>query len=180
MRRDVEERRTPTLILRRVTLDDGTEVIVRSVGPGDRILLEEGFEHLSDDSRHRRFFRAVKHLTAAELDYFTRVDHQDHEAIGVTTADGEVGLGIARYIRLSPDSDAAEVAIVVLDAVQGRGLGKVLMDQLAEAARRRGIRRFVAQTGSDNGAFVRLMERFGEVDRRMPEPGTLELEVPIV
>src|SRR4051794_28181492 len=114
-----------------VPLRDGSEAIVRPVDPNDRDLVASGFEHLSDQSRYQRFFRVVDNLTDDELDFFTDVDHDAHEAIGALSADGRTGLGIARYIRLAPDSPKAEVAIVVVDAAQGRGLGHVLMEDLA-------------------------------------------------
>ena len=143
-----------------VSLRDGTPVLIRPVDPADRSLLVEGFEHLRDD----------------ELDFFVNVDHDQHEAIGALTPDGTHGLGIARYIRLSPASDAAEVAIVVADEAQGLGLGKLLVRELAATARDHGIVRFVAQTGVANRPFRRIMERLGPTRTLDIEGGTIELE----
>jgi GNAT superfamily N-acetyltransferase len=159
-----------------VTLRDGTAVVVRPVDPADRELLAAGFERLGEQSRYQRFFRVVDHLTDDELDFFTDVDHDAHEAIGALTEDGERGLGIARYIRLGPDAPKAEVAIVVADDAQGRGLGRVLMEDLAERARAHGITRFIAQTGSENRPFRRLMERLGPTRVTAMDLGTIELE----
>src|SRR3954447_5930040 len=131
-----------------VTLRDGTAVVVRPVDPTDRALLAAGLEHLSEQSRYQRFFRVVDHLTDDELDFFTDVDHDQHEAIGALTEDGRTGLAIARYIRLGLESPKAEGAIVVVDEAQGRGLGRVLMGDLAARARDHGVTHFVAQTGS--------------------------------
>jgi GNAT superfamily N-acetyltransferase len=158
------------------TLSDGTPVVIRPVDPADRPLLERGFAQLSERSRYQRFFRVVDHLTDAELDFFTDVDHDQHEAVGALTADGERGLGIGRYIRLAPDSPAAEVAVVVTDDVQGRGLGRLLVEELAQRARAHGIERLVAQTGVSNRAFRRIMERLGPTHTLTVEGGTIELE----
>jgi GNAT superfamily N-acetyltransferase len=158
------------------TLSDGTPVVIRPVDPADRPLLEQGFAELSERSRYQRFFRVVDRLTDAELDFFTDVDHDEHEAVGALTADRTRGLAIARYIRLAPDSPAAEVAVVVADEVQGRGLGRILVEELAERARAHGIERFVAQTGVGNRAFRRIMERIGPTRTLALEGSTIEIE----
>jgi GNAT superfamily N-acetyltransferase len=67
---------------------------------------------------------------------------------------------VARYDRL-PESDAAEVAFVVADEFQGRGVGGLLLRNLAAIARARGIARFVADTLSDNRRMLRTFQRSG-------------------
>jgi GNAT superfamily N-acetyltransferase len=158
------------------TLKDGTPIIVRPVDAGDRHLVEEGFQRLSERSRYQRFFRVMERLRDEELDFFVNVDHDEHEAVGALAEDGSTGLGIARYIRLAPHSPAAEVAIVVADDAQGKGVGRVLMEALAERARSNGVRRFVAQTGAGNRPFRRLIERLGPTRVLAVEGGTIELE----
>jgi GNAT superfamily N-acetyltransferase len=157
-------------------LNDGTPVVIRPVDPPDRPLLEDGFAELSERSRYQRFFRVVERLSDEELDFFVNVDHDQHEAVGALTADRRRGLGIGRYIRLSPESPAAEVAVVVADEVQGRGLGRIIVEELAERARAHGIARFVAQTGVTNRAFRRIMERIGPTRTLAVEGSTIELE----
>jgi GNAT superfamily N-acetyltransferase len=159
-----------------VTLRDGTPIVVRPVDPSDRELLEEGFQRLSERSRYQRFFRVIERLRDEELDFFVDVDHDQHEAVGALTEDGARGLGIARYIRLAPHSPAAEVAIVVADDAQGNGLGRILMEELAERARANGVQRFIAQTGAGNRPFRRLMEHLGPTRVLAVEGGTIELE----
>jgi GNAT superfamily N-acetyltransferase len=158
------------------TLKDGTPIIVRPVAVSDRHLLEEGFQRLSRRSRYQRFFRVTKRLRDEELDFFVNVDHDEHEAVGVLAEDGSTGLGIARYIRLAPHSPDAEVAIVVADDAQGKGVGRVLMEALAERARANGVQRFVAQTGAGNRPFRRLAERLGPTRVLAVVGGTIELE----
>jgi GNAT superfamily N-acetyltransferase len=158
------------------TLKDGTPIIVRPVDAGDRHLVEEGFQRLSERSRYQRFFRVMERLRDEELDFFVNVDHDEHEAVGALAEDGSTGLGIARYIRLAPHSPAAEVAIVVADDAQGKGVGRVLMEALAERARSNGVQRFVAQTGAGNRPFRRLIERLGPTRVLAVEGGTIELE----
>jgi RimJ/RimL family protein N-acetyltransferase len=158
------------------TLRDGTRVVIRPVDPSDRTLLVEGFENLSERSRYQRFFRAIERLRDEEVDFFVNVDHDQHEALGALTPDGTRGLGIVRYIRLSPDSDAAEIAVVVVDEDQGKGLGRILVEELAAVAREHGIQRFVAQTAVDNQPFRRIMEHLGPTRALGLDDTTIELE----
>ena len=125
-------------------LADGQTVTLRLVRPTDKPLLEEAFSHLSVTSRYLRFFSTKVHLTPAELRYLTEVDGVDHLALGALVArDGvDHGLGIARFIRLRERPNTAEAAIVVADEVQGKGLGRLLLAQISDAARERGIGRF--------------------------------------
>jgi RimJ/RimL family protein N-acetyltransferase len=83
-------------------------------------------------------------LSDQELQRFTHVDHVNREAL-VAVHRREI-VGVARLDRLSDGGDEAEVAFVVADAWQGRGLGTVLFERLAARARELGIRRFVADT----------------------------------
>jgi GNAT superfamily N-acetyltransferase len=71
-------------------------------------------------------------------------------------------IAVARFVRLADDPEAAEVAITVADDWQRRGLGSLLTEQLAEQARRRGIRRFTATMAADNVPAHRLMGRLTE------------------
>ncbi len=124
------------------TLRDGTPIVLRLLTPEDKSLLQEGFERLSAESRYARFFSPKLALTADELRYLCEIDQENHFAIGAVRADGDddgdgpddgrgdgpndgqVGLGIARFIRLAEPPATAEAAITVADEAQGRGLGK--------------------------------------------------------
>jgi hypothetical protein len=109
-----------------VALRDGSLVLIRPVQPADTALLADGFTRLSARSRWMRFLSAKRELSLAELRYFTHIDHHDHEAIGAADwADGR-GVGLARYIRDAVDRRAADLAVTVIDAWQGRGLGTEL------------------------------------------------------
>jgi elongation factor P--beta-lysine ligase len=104
-------------------LRDGVRVTLRPIAPGDKPLVAASFERLSEESRYRRFFTTENELSAAELAYFVDVDHHDHEAIiAIDPLSGEA-LGVARYVRLKDDAEVAEVAVIVADDWQRRGLG---------------------------------------------------------
>jgi RimJ/RimL family protein N-acetyltransferase len=144
-----------------VRLRDGSTVVVRPVRPEDRELFVAGFERMSGESRYRRFMSHKKKLSDQELDFFTRLDHDLHEAIGaLDPATGE-GAGVARMHRLAEDPSVAEAAVTVVDDWQGRGLGGVLLDRLTARARELGVRHFEATLFTTNKAMLRLFEKLG-------------------
>lgn len=115
-----------------ITLRDRSIAELRPIHPDDRVLLAEGLSHMSIESRFARFGTGVDHLTAAELDYLTNIDHVGHVAWGAII-DGAPA-GVSRYIRLS-ELACADVAVTVVDKFQGRGLGRVLFEALVASAR---------------------------------------------
>jgi RimJ/RimL family protein N-acetyltransferase len=142
----------------RVRLRDGSVVLIRPIQSGDAPLLADGFARLSAESRQLRFLTGKSHLTAAELAYFTEIDHHDHEALGaVDPVDGR-GLGVARYIRDSGDQKGAEIAVTVVDEWQRRGLGTELLKRLIDRARQERIRHVTALVAADNAAVLGLLQ----------------------
>ncbi len=165
-----------------VRLRDGRMVVLRLGRPGDRALLERGFERLSPESRYRRFLAAKERLTDAELDYLTRVDQRDHVAIGAfeRTDDGMEGLGVARFVRLADRPNTAEAAIAVIDDAQGVGLGGLLFSRLAAAARERGVERFASSVLGDNRVMQELVASMADEVEMRVEDGVIygEFELP--
>ena len=125
-------------------------MLVRAICPDDAPGLAEAYEQLSETSRYRRFFAAKPHLSEQSLAYFTNVDHHDHEAlIAVAPGSGQL-VGVTRFIRDPRQPDQAEVAVTVIDSWQRRGLGTVLLRELAQRAAEEGIRHFTAEILADN------------------------------
>jgi RimJ/RimL family protein N-acetyltransferase len=158
-----------------VKLRDGTTIDVRPIEAGDKDSIVAGFESLSPESRYRRFFSPLERLSARDLAYLTEVDHRDHEALIAHSETGEP-LGVARYVR-GDDSQRAEVAVVVVDHWQGRGVATALLSRLADHARAEGIRVFTAMTMPDNRDAIGLMRSLGETRQVAPTSTTLELEI---
>ncbi|HEU4411313.1 MAG TPA: GNAT family N-acetyltransferase, partial [Polyangiaceae bacterium] len=163
-------------------LADGTPIALRLLRPDDREGLRRGFAELSPASRYARFFIETPELSEDALDYLTDVDDDYHLAIVATTPSldlkDERGVGVARYVRLAGEPDAAELAVTVLDEMQGRGLGRLLLERLVEAARERHLRRLRAEVLADNGAMARALRRAGAVVRE-DRGDTLVFDLPL-
>ncbi len=159
-------------------LSDGHRVLIRPIGPADKSELSAGLTELSDLAVHRRFLSPKRHFTRAELRYLTEVDGHDHVAFVAEVLNDQPGrvVAVARWVRLAEDPDTAEAAIVVADRLQGRGLGSLLADRLAEAAAEEGLKRFSATMLSDNRAAQALMARLSRrLERRHDGAGQSEL-----
>ncbi len=150
-------------------LADGTKVRLRLLRPEDRAKLIAGFGRLSEESRYRRFFTAMPELPVKVLDRLLLVDGQNHLAIAAEDAAGDPetaeGYGIARFLRLDDAPEVAEAAIVVVDHMQRRGLGKLLLSALAVAARERGVTRFRAEVLRTNDAVLALLHDVDQTAR---------------
>jgi RimJ/RimL family protein N-acetyltransferase len=162
-----------------VVLRDASTVLIRPVRSTDAPLLADGFARLSPQSRQMRFLGTKTTLSAAELRYFTKVDHYDHEAIGALSAADGRGAGIARYVRDAGEPQAAEIAVTIADDWQGRGLGTELLSRLSERARQAGIHRFTALVAADNAAMAGLLRKLGACLAGRG-PGTVEYELALV
>jgi GNAT superfamily N-acetyltransferase len=170
-----------------VALPDGTMVLVRSVEPGDAEELAAGYQLLSDTSAYQRFFTVLPRLSPQQLRFFTQVDHRDHEALGAVAPETGQGVGIARFIRSDTDPAGAELAIVVADDWQRRGVGFQLLRTLLRRARQENVTTITAEVLTDNSALLTLLRHFGPVDTevdgttttatlRLPSNPDLELE----
>jgi RimJ/RimL family protein N-acetyltransferase len=161
----------------RTTLRDGSIVLVRAVRPDDRDLFVEGFERMSGESRYRRFMSVKKKLSERELDFFTQLDHDRHEAIGAIDLSTGEGVGVARMHRSEDDPELAEAAVTVVDHWQGRGLGGLLLGRLTDRARELGVHRFEASLFTSNRAMLSLFERLGCMRAQRQGLDLLEIDV---
>jgi acyl-CoA synthetase (NDP forming)/RimJ/RimL family protein N-acetyltransferase len=125
----------------------------------------------SPESTFLRFFSPMPRLTETLLEQFTVVDHTNQVAI-VALIGGEI-VGVARYDRI--DQRQADVAFNVSDAHQGRGIGSVLLEHLAAAARERGISRFVADVLPQNAKMVAVFREAGYAVSDRFDRGVIEL-----
>ncbi|MEV4142215.1 GNAT family N-acetyltransferase [Amycolatopsis sp. NPDC049691] len=159
-----------------VVLSDGGTVHLRPIVPTDADGLVAFHAKLSERTRYFRYFGAYPRIPEKDLKRFSTVDHHDRVAFAAFLGDDIVAVG--RYERLD-HGPSAEVAFVVSDAHQGRGLGSILLEHLAAAASECGLRRFVAEVLAENAAMVRVFRDAGYQVSREIEEGVLHLEFDI-
>ncbi len=145
-----------------VQLTDGSEVVVRSIGPDDASLLQAFVRRLSARSRRFRFFAALAELSATQLDRFVNVDPARDLALVALSGrqEGTAIVAEARY-ALAQEDNNAEFAIAVADDFQGRGLGRHLLKRLITTAWHRGVRRLFGEIKSDNRAMLTFAMHLG-------------------
>lgn len=162
----------PQHLIEHVPLPDGTDLIIRPIRPEDAQIEQDFIRSLSEQTKYFRFMQAIKELTPEMLVRFTQIDYDREMAlIGVMEESGsEIMVGVARYMS-RPGGDTCEFAIVVSDAVQGRGIGARLMRSLMHNARQRGLRIMEGEVLSANNTMLALMRSLGfrvETDRHDP------------
>jgi acetyl coenzyme A synthetase (ADP forming)-like protein len=159
-----------------VVLVDGGTVHVRPIRPDDGSALIAFHEGLSAATVYSRFFSAKPRLSAVEVEHFTHVDHDTRVAF-VAELGGRI-IGVARYDRTAREREA-EVAFVVADEHQGRGIGTVLLEHLASAAREQGITRFVAETLPHNRQMLEVFQAAGFDEKARYADGVVHVELAI-
>jgi len=145
-------------------LRDGTPVVARPLGPGDRERLAEGYRRLSPDARYQRFWvRDGEVIGDAMLDRLLGGGPPEHAiwAVYDPTRTGFPGLGAASFWRSAKDPREAEVSVTVMDADQGRGVATLLLALLWLEAYRHGIERFTGYTQPENAKALRWMRDAG-------------------
>ncbi|BCJ54872.1 GNAT family N-acetyltransferase [Actinoplanes sp. NBRC 14428] len=160
-----------------VLLSDGSAVHMRPIRPDDAPAIVEFHSRMSDRTRYLRYFSPYPRIPERDLERFVNVDHHDREAFVIVS--GPRIMAVGRYERLGPGSPEAEVAFVVEDAHQGRGIGSVLLEHLADAARVNGISRFVAEVLPQNAGMLRVFSDFGYQIQRRYADGVVHLSFSI-
>jgi len=158
-----------------VVLRDGSTAHLRPITAADAGLLVAFYARVSEQSKYYRFFAPYPELSARDVARFTQVDYRDRLALIVTVGDEMIGVG--RYERTSPT--AAEVAFLIEDAHQGRGLGQLLLEHLAQAAREQGIWKFIAEVLPDNRKMITVFTEAGYKVAREFEDGVIVVEFDI-
>jgi RimJ/RimL family protein N-acetyltransferase len=156
------------------------DILLRRIRPEDKDALVAGLGHLSERSVYQRFLAPKPRLSSSELRYLTEVDFVDHYAlVAVLARAPEVVVGVGRWVRSAESATDAEIAIVVADDLQGRGVGTQLGQALAEAARARGIERFTASMLPSNQAAHRLFAKISSQLQTVHHQGVDELVAPL-
>ena len=155
-----------------VTLKDGTPVHIRPIRPEDAPVLIEAFHHLSPQSIYQRFFTTMSELSPGMARYLSDV-HQKNRFALVAQAGSELA-GVGRYERTT-DPELVELGLLVIDAWQSRGLGRILLRHVLKAAESNGIRRFRADILADNRRMLRLLAEEMTILERRTDAGVVSI-----
>ncbi len=160
---------------RLVTLRDGTRVRLRSIRPDDAPRLIALSRRLSPRTLYQRFF-SVRTLRPEDAAALAAVDGRSHVAIVADRGPGQPDdlIAVARY-GVAPDAPTPDVALVVDDAWQGRGLGTILLNAILDAGEAQGFVTFRADILADNRRMLRLLGRSGVILERSAEHGVVAL-----
>ncbi len=163
-------------------LADGTRVTLRAIRPDDADELRRGFSRLSPRSRYLRFLRPMPRLSDEMVRYLCEADGESHVGIVAVTDShdlkSEVGLGVARFMRLAGDPEVAEAAVTVVDEAQGKGIGRLLLQALGKLARARRVKCFRCEVLAENVQVRRLLDEAGAIVRE-DDGRTLVFDVPL-
>jgi acetyl coenzyme A synthetase (ADP forming)-like protein len=159
-----------------VVLRDGSTIRIRPIRPDDGDGLQNMLGQMSRQSVYHRFFKVKDHLTQGEIDTFTRLDYRDRMAFVAERGGAIVGVG--RYHRLAETPDTAEIAFAVVDAQQGKGIARRLLQLLASYARDQGITAFQARVLADNHVMIRVFRNAGFTLRRELDEGVYTVQFP--
>lgn len=143
-----------------IQMRDDSWLYLRPVLPGDSERAWDGRIEFSSETLYRRF-QTPRTPSKSLLTYLFEVDYKDHFVWVMTEGKEGPVVADARFVREEADPTLAEVAFIVGDDYQGRGVGSFLMAALAIAARGNGVRRFTAQVLSDNVAMRKILDQFG-------------------
>jgi GNAT superfamily N-acetyltransferase len=151
-------------------------IALRPLRLGERETVLEVFHGLSDRSRRLRFLGPKPRLAARDLDLLVDVGRSGHEAVAaVDLADGRA-VGLARFVR-DGEAPEAEIAFEVVDAWQGKGVGRRLVAELVRLAREQGILRFRAVVDRSNVPALSLVRGLGDLVAQQPDGPAVELVV---
>ncbi len=156
----------------------GQEVLLRPVRISDEPLLKDFFYALSDQSIYQRFISSRKDMPHERLQEFVVIDYTSEMVIlAVMTVDErEVVAGVGQY-GIDAQTHTAEVALVVRDDVQKRGVGTELLNYLTLLARKEGLLGFTAEVLVENRPMMRLFERAGFTIEKRRGAGVYELKM---
>jgi acetyl coenzyme A synthetase (ADP forming)-like protein len=158
-----------------VVLRDGSTVTVRPIRTGDAAELAAFYKELSLESRVFRFFAAVANADSS-IQRMVDVDYtSSYGLVAVAGAKPRI-VGHAMYVQIAPRR--AEMALAIADTYQGRGLGTILLGQLAEAAAAAGLDMFDAVVRPENHRMLQMLRESGFPVHARSEPGEVHADLP--
>jgi RimJ/RimL family protein N-acetyltransferase len=167
--------RDPASFARQEQLRDGRPIEIRALRPDDETGMLAALDASSSESLQKRFFVLKRHFSEKERAFFMEIDFKKHVALVACAEDAghSTIVGGGRYIVFEPGR--AELAFVVVDAWQGRGIAGLLMRHLIALAREAGLKELSAEVLADNGAMRHVFEKYGFKPGARVDPQTIHL-----
>ncbi len=158
------------------TTKDGEEIFFRPVRISDEPLLKEFIYSLSDRSMHRRFITLRKDMHHDRLQEFVIIDHTKKTVILAMSQQGrkEILVGVGEYV-ITEEAHTADVAFMVRDEYQNRGIGSELLHYLTYLAKRQGLLGFTAAVIMENEPMLHVFWKLGADIETVIDTGVLEL-----
>lgn len=167
-----------------MVLRDGGTALIRPITADDADRLVAFYERVSDESKYYRFFAPYPRLSDRDVRRFTHHDYVDR--VGLAATVGGEFIATVRYDRVDDSGRAAsssdeggsaqaEVAFLVRDDHQGRGVASALLEHIAAVARERGIQRFIAEVLPANNKMIKVFTDAGYSQHRSFEDGSVHL-----
>ena len=153
----------PAHLVRRVQLNDGTDVLIRPIRPEDAESEARFVRELSDEAKYFRFMNTFQELSQEMLIRLTQIDYHNEMALIAMRMEDDVEgeqIGVARYAT-NVDKKSCEFALTVADNWQGRGVGQLLMKDLMSVARDRDLESIEGQVLANNKRMLKLMGTLG-------------------
>jgi acyl-CoA hydrolase/GNAT superfamily N-acetyltransferase len=168
----------PAELEKRVEIKDGQQVLIRPIKGTDDDEMKDLFYSFSEQTRYLRFHSVTKEMPHSRRQVFCSVDyHHEMAIVAEIGSDGQEDLvGVARYMMDEGDR-SAEVAFVVRDDWQGKGLGGLLFAELADIAKSRSIDRLTAEVLLENRAMIRVFRNSGYPMKTSRESGVISVEL---
>lgn len=156
-----------------VTLLDGNEVTIRALRKEDAELERDFIRNLSPESRWMRFLGQIVEPSDSLIRKLTELDYQHDMAFIALSREGGIlhEVGVSRY-SLAPNGQSCECAVTVADVWQGKGLGTILMRDLIDIARKRGIRSMFSIDANENDRMRELARDLGFKREQDPDDPT--------
>jgi ribosomal protein S18 acetylase RimI-like enzyme len=159
----------------RELLSDGSQIDIRALRPEDEADMLAAVGKTSTQSLQRRFFVMKRHFSDKERAFFMDIDFKNHVALVALAEEAgrQVIVGGGRYIVFEPGR--AEMAFVVIDAWQGRGIGSILMRHLVKIASDARLQELTAEVLPENTAMIKVFGKFGFRAATRRDPQTVHL-----
>lgn len=154
---------------------EGERLKIRPVSPKDDDAVLELYYSLSQETVYFRFFLSKKNVPKSRVRRYTRIDYERNFALVVERPNGKL-IGIGRFIVDKEDPKAVEMAIVMTDTYQRKGIGSLLIKYLTVIAREKGIERIYATLLADNYKILKTINKLGFKFKKYLEDGDIRVE----